>query len=56
MSDQFFEDDSFDLVIAINTVHNLEGKDLERSQNEISRVSKRIATLQLMLTEILRKK
>lgn len=36
-----FEDDSFDLVIAINTVHNLEGKDLERSLNEISRVSKK---------------
>ena len=52
-----FEDDSFDLVIAINTVHNLEGKDLERSLNEISRVSKRIATLQLMPTETpLRKK
>ena len=36
-----FEDDSFDLVIAINTVHNLEGKDLERALNEINRVSKK---------------
>ena len=36
-----FEDNSFDLVIAINTVHNLEGNDLERALNEINRVSKK---------------
>lgn len=34
-----FDDNSFDLVISINTVHNLEGKDLENSLLEIERVS-----------------
>ena len=34
-----FEDNSFDLVISINTIHNLEGQDLENSL-EIERVSK----------------
>ena len=35
-----FEDNYFDLVISINTVHNLELKDCEASIKEISRVSK----------------
>jgi SAM-dependent methyltransferase len=34
-----FDDNAFDLVISINTVHNLEGEDLERSFQEIERVS-----------------
>ncbi len=36
-----FEDNSFDLVISINTIHNLEGQDLENSLLEIERVSKK---------------
>ena len=36
-----FEDNYFDLVISINTIHNLEGKDLENSIQEIERVSKK---------------
>ena len=35
-----FEDNFFDLVISITTVHNLDGADLEQSLKEISRVSK----------------
>jgi len=35
-----FEDKSFDLVIAINTVHNLEKDELARSLREIERVSR----------------
>ena len=35
-----FEDNYFDLVISINTVHNLELKDCVNSIKEISRVSK----------------
>ncbi len=38
-----FPDKSFDLVISINTLHNLEGKELERAFKEVSRVSKRHA-------------
>ena len=38
-----FEDSSFDLVISINTIHNLEGEDLKRSLKEISRISKKNA-------------
>jgi SAM-dependent methyltransferase len=38
-----FPDHSFDLVIAINTIHNLEGKDLEKSLQEIMRVTKQHA-------------
>jgi ubiquinone/menaquinone biosynthesis C-methylase UbiE len=36
-----FEDNSFDLVISINTVHNLEREDLAKSLQEIQRVSKK---------------
>ena len=36
-----FEDDSFDLVISINTIHNLEGDDLVVALKEIERVSKK---------------
>jgi len=36
-----FEDNEFDLVISITTVHNLEIEDCKKSINEISRVSKK---------------
>jgi len=36
-----FPDRSFDLVISINTVHNLEGEDLKQALREIVRVSKK---------------
>ena len=36
-----YEDDSFDLVIAINTIHNLEKEDLAKALMEIQRVSKK---------------
>lgn len=36
-----FEDNSFDLVISINTIHNLEQKDLVTALKEIQRVSKK---------------
>ena len=36
-----FEDDYFDLVISITTIHNLENEYLKKSLNEISRVSKK---------------
>lgn len=36
-----FEDNSFDLVISINTVHNLEKEDLAKALLEIQRVSKK---------------
>ena len=35
-----FEEGSFDLVIAINTIHNLEKKELEEALREIERVSR----------------
>lgn len=35
-----FPDKSFDAVIAINTLHNLEGTDLDRAFREIERVSR----------------
>ena len=35
-----FDDNSFDLVISINTVHNLEESDLAKALQEIERVSK----------------
>ena len=35
-----FQDHAFDLVISINTVHNLEGKELVQSLQEIERVSR----------------
>ena len=35
-----YEDNFFDLVISINTVHNLEVSDCVKALNEISRVSK----------------
>ena len=38
-----FEDSSFDLVVSINTVHNLEGENLRKSLREIKRVSKKHA-------------
>lgn len=34
-----FEDNSFDLIISINTLHNLKSFDLESALNEIERVS-----------------
>src|SRR5690606_21459503 len=36
-----FEDHSFDLVISINTVHNLEKDDLVKALKEIQRVTKK---------------
>ncbi|MCH9609768.1 MAG: 2-methoxy-6-polyprenyl-1,4-benzoquinol methylase, mitochondrial [Chlamydiales bacterium] len=36
-----FDDNSFDLVLSINTLHNLEGKDLEKGLLEIERVSRK---------------
>ena len=36
-----YEDDSFDLVVSINTIHNLERDDLIRALQEIERVSKK---------------
>ena len=38
-----FADNSFDLVIAINTIHNLEGNDLHAALHEIMRVTKQHA-------------
>jgi SAM-dependent methyltransferase len=38
-----FEDASFDLVISINTIHNLEERGLEKALKEINRVSKKDA-------------
>lgn len=35
-----FEDDSFDLVISINTLHNLDGDDLVKGFREVVRVSR----------------
>lgn len=34
-----FDDNAFDISISITTLHNLEGRDLERALKEISRVS-----------------
>lgn len=36
-----FEDKSFDVVISINTIHNLEGAALERALREIQRIQRR---------------
>ena len=36
-----YEDNTFDLVIAINTIHNLEPEECSKSLKEISRVSKK---------------
>jgi ubiquinone/menaquinone biosynthesis C-methylase UbiE len=36
-----FEEDFFDLVISINTIHNLDGEDIKNSIREIERVSKK---------------
>ena len=36
-----FDDNSFDLVISINTIHNLEREDCAKSLREIERVSKK---------------
>ena len=38
-----FEDDSFNLVISINTIHNLPSEDCKRALREIQRVSRRHA-------------
>lgn len=35
-----FEDNSFDLVISLNTLHNLEGEDLVKGFKEVQRVSR----------------
>ncbi len=35
-----FPDNEFDLVISINTLHNLEGQDLDQAFQEVNRVSK----------------
>tara|TARA_B100001173_G_C15797714_1_gene466256 strand:- start:85 stop:741 length:657 start_codon:yes stop_codon:yes gene_type:complete len=40
-----YEDKSFDLVISINTIHNLDLKELKKSLSEINRVSKKNAFL-----------
>jgi ubiquinone/menaquinone biosynthesis C-methylase UbiE len=40
-----FEDDFFDLVISINTIHNLKDKDCRQSLREIQRVSRTHAFL-----------
>lgn len=40
-----YEDNTFDLVIAINTIHNLDNNDCATSLKEISRVSKKNAFL-----------
>ena len=36
-----FSDNSFDLVISVNTLHNLDGEELDLAFKEVSRVSKR---------------
>ena len=36
-----FPDDYFDLVISINTIHNLDGLDIKKAFNEIERVTKK---------------
>ncbi|MCB1165350.1 MAG: class I SAM-dependent methyltransferase [Leptospiraceae bacterium] len=36
-----FPDDSFDVVISVTTVHNLEGEDLKNALREIERVSRK---------------
>jgi ubiquinone/menaquinone biosynthesis C-methylase UbiE len=36
-----FEDDSFDLVVSVNTIHNLERVEVVDSLREIQRVSRR---------------
>ncbi len=38
-----FKDNSFDVVISINTIHNLEKKDCAKALKEISRVSKKFS-------------
>ena len=38
-----FKDNAFDLVISINTLHNLEGAELKQAFSEITRVSKKDA-------------
>ena len=38
-----FENNSFDLVISINTIHNLEKPECAKSLKEIERVSKKIS-------------
>ena len=38
-----YEDNSFDLVISINTIHNLERADLIQALQEIQRVTKKNA-------------
>lgn len=38
-----FDDDSFDLVISINTLHNLEGEDCDQAFREVQRVSRKHA-------------
>ena len=35
-----YEDDAFDLVISINTLHNLEGAALAQAFSEVTRVSR----------------
>ena len=42
-----FPDNSFDCVLSINTLHNLEGQDLKNSLSEIMRVSKGPAYVQV---------
>ena len=37
-----FKNDNFDLVISINTLHNLKIFDLEKAIKEINRVGKKI--------------
>jgi ubiquinone/menaquinone biosynthesis C-methylase UbiE len=42
-----FPDNSFDCVISINTLHNLEGENLQKALKEITRVSKGPAYVQV---------
>ena len=42
-----FEDNSFDLVISITTLHNLNSKDMEQALKEINRVTKKDAFITL---------
>ena len=51
-----FEDNSFDLVISINTIHNLEKDGCGKSLREINRVSRKINLLLLTPIEIMKKK
>ena len=48
-----FPDNSFDVVISINTIHNLDEENCGKALKEISRVSKKIHLSQLMHIEMI---